>query len=158
MNIYFRLAAGRYSMKQADIFLPERLYYLIICLLLKLIQSIHFDNLFLLFIQPTDFMIINLENLLVHQTVQYGRSHISPLQQLFLGDFFRSTVSQNARTLYIFHEKRQLLRSTGEYIKQNMKPLLVGCSGKGVPVLLSWVYKCVATLPLRKSLLYRARI
>ena len=80
-------------MKQTDIFLLKRLNYLIMCPLLKLVQGVQFDHFFLLFIQPSDFVIVDFENLLIHQPVQYRRGHISPLQQFFLRDFFRSSGS-----------------------------------------------------------------
>ena len=80
-------------MKQTNVFLLKRLNDFIMCPLLKLIQGVQLDHFFLLFIQPSDFVIVDFENLLIHQSVQYRRGHISPLQQFFLGDFFRSSGS-----------------------------------------------------------------
>ena len=117
MNVYFRLSTGCDSMKQADIFLLKGLHDLIVRPLLKLVQGIQLYDLLHFLVQPADFMEVNLKYLLLHQAIQNRRRHSCTLQQLFFRNFFRCFSSKDSRTLDIFHQQRQLLRSTGQDIK-----------------------------------------
>ena len=117
MNVYFRLSTGCDSMKQADIFLLKGLHDLIVRPLLKLVQGIQLYDLLHFLVQPADFMEVNLKYLFLHQAIQNRRRHSCTLQQLFFRNFFRCFSSKDSRTLDIFHQQRQLLRSTGQDIK-----------------------------------------
>ena len=51
---------------QTHVFLLKRLNDFIMCPLLKLVQGVQLDHFFLLFIQPSDFVIVDFENLLIN--------------------------------------------------------------------------------------------
>ena len=104
-------------MKQADIFFLKGLHDLIVRPLLKLVQGIQLYDLLHFLIQPADFMKVNLKYLFLPQAIQNRRRHPCTLQQLFFRNFFRCFSSKDSRTLDIFHQQRQLLRSTGQDIK-----------------------------------------
>ena len=120
MNINLRLSTGSDPMKKTHILLPEILKDSRESLLLGSIQSIEFEGGNFRLVQSTDFLIIDLENTLIHQSIENGSARTRFFQQFFLGNFLQVfSPSCPTREFHIFHQHGQLFFGSGKFIEQS---------------------------------------
>ena len=126
VDIDFRLSARCYPVKQADVLLPETSSDFIERPLLGGIERIDFGFLQTGFVQPTDFLIIDLEDAFFHQSVENTQRSSCLFEQGFLGYFLQITAtSRPTGKLDVFHQQGKLFLGSRQFVEKLLHRFLI---------------------------------